>query len=302
MPRFIFLQLHLLVALFATTAIFGHLISLSAPALVVWRTLLAAAGGAMLVLASSQRKLLPPAKHIAPLIGIGAIIGMHWMCFFGAIKLANISICLAGMATTSFFTAFSEPLFERRRIRPLEVALGLLVLLGIVLVAGFERGRLSGLAAALAGALLASVFPVLNRRLVSREKLDPLVMITWEMVGACLICLLCLPLLDGPGAYSRLLQLTGLDWLWLLLLAWVCTVFAHGFHIHLLRHLSAYTGNLAINFEPVYGILAAALLFGEHRQLHPGFFLGTAAILLANLLHPFLLRRIARRKFPDAAR
>ena len=298
MPRFIFLQLHLLVALFATTAIFGHLISLSAPALVVWRTVLAAAGGAVLVAASSRRNLLPPARHIAPLLGIGAIIGMHWMCFFGAIKLANISICLAGMATTSFFTAFSEPLFERRRIRPLEVALGLLVLLGIVLVAGFERGRLAGLAAALAGAMLASVFPVLNRRLVKRDMLDPLVMITWEMVGACMICLVSLPLLDGPGAYDRLFHLSGLDWLWLLLLAWVCTVFAHGFHIHLLRHLSAYTGNLAINFEPVYGILAAALLFGEHRQLHPGFFLGTAAILVANILHPLILRRIARGKNP----
>ena len=80
-----------------------------------------------------------------PLIGIGCIVGLHWMCFFGAIKLANISICLAGMATISFFTAFTEPLFDRRRIRPLEVALGLLVVLGIVLVAGFERGRIAGL-------------------------------------------------------------------------------------------------------------------------------------------------------------
>ena len=204
MPRFIYLQLHLLVVLFATTAILGQLISLSAPALVIWRTALAAAGGALLLAFVLRRKILPSRGAILRLIGIGCIVGAHWMCFFGAIRLANISICLAGMATISFFTAFTEPILERRRIRPLEVGLGFLVLLGIVLVAGFERGRIAGLSVALLGALLAAVFPVLNRRLVNHGQLDPLVMVVWEMVGACLICLVALPWLDGPGAYARL--------------------------------------------------------------------------------------------------
>lgn len=296
MPRFLYLQLHLLVALFATTAIFGHLITLPAPALVAWRSFLAAAGGALLVTVVLRRNLLPPPGRILPLIGIGCIVGLHWLCFFGSIKLANISICLAGMATTSFFTAFSEPLLDRRRIRPLEVALGLLVVMGILLVAGFERGRLAGLAVALLGAMLASVFPVLNRRLVNHGRLDPLVMMVWEMLGVCLICLASLPWLNGPGAYAGLLDMRGLDWLWLLILAWACTVFAYAFHIHLLRHMSAYTTNLANNFEPVYGIIAAALLFGEHHQLHPGFFAGFATIIAANIAHPLVLRHLARRK------
>lgn len=296
MPRFLYLQLHLLVALLATTAVFGHLITLCAPALVAWRSFLAAVGGAFLVAVVMRRDLLPPPGRILPLIGIGGIVGLHWLCFFGAIKLANISICLAGMATTSFFTAFSEPFFDRRRVRPLEVALGLLVLLGIALVAGFERGRLAGLGVALLGAMLASVFPVLNRRLVNQGRLDPLVMMTWEMLGVCVICLICLPWLDGPGAYHRLFELKGRDWLWLLVLAWACTVFAYAFHIHLLRHLSAYTTNLANNFEPVYGIIAAVVLFGEHRQLHPGFFLGVSAIIVANIAHPLVLHKLARKQ------
>ena len=118
-------------------------------------------------------------------------------------------------------------------------------------------------------------------------------MVAWEMAGACTVALLLHPLLGGGVS---LLAWQDLDWLWLLLLALVCTVFAHGFHIHLLRHLSAYTANLAINFEPVYGIIAAALLFGEHRQLHPGFFLGTSAILVANILHPLIPGMMARKK------
>lgn len=290
MPRRIYLQLHLLVALFASTAIFGKLISFSAPGTVIWRTLLAAIGAALWVKFGARRNLRLPRKTALSLLGVGAIVGVHWMCFFGAIKLSNVSIGLAGLATTSFFTAFSEPLLERRRIRSLEVLLGLLVLLGILLVAGFERGHLAGLGLALASAALASVFPVLNRRFVNRERLDPGVMVTWEMVGACVVSLLSLRLLEGPGSMVKLLDFHGYDWVWLLLLAWVCTVFAHAFHIHLLRFMTAYTGNLALNFEPIYGILAAAVLFAEHRELHPGFFLGAGAILVANFLHPLLMR------------
>ena len=185
---------------------------------------------------------------------------------------------------------------ERRRVRPLEVWLGLLVVLGLVLVAGFEPGRLLGLGVALLGALLAAVFPVLNRHMVRQRRQDPLVMVAWEMVGACAICLLCLRWTDGTGAYAALLRLRGWDWLWLLLLGWVCTVFAHAYHIHLLRHLSAYTGNLAMNCEPIYGMLAAAVVFGEHRDLHPGFYAGTAAILTANLLHPLILGHLKRQE------
>lgn len=109
--------------------------------------------------------------------------------FFGAVKLANISICLAGMATTSFFTAFTEPPLERRRVRPLEVLLGLLMVAGIPLVAGFERVHLAGLLIALAGALVAAIFPVMNRRLVMKEKMDPFMMVVWEMAGASAICI-----------------------------------------------------------------------------------------------------------------
>jgi len=294
-PRHIYLKLHLLVALLATTAVLGRLITLSATSLVAWRTCLAALGAAVVAVVM-RRSLRLPWRNAAALLGIGGILGLHWMCFFGAVKLANISICLAGMATVSFFTAFTEPLMERRRVRPLEVWLGLLVVVGIVLVAGFEPDKSLGLGVALLGALLAAVFPVLNQHMVRQRRQDPLVMVAWEMAGACMICLIGLHWSDGAGAYPALLDWRGWDWLWLLLLGWVCTVFAHAYHIHLLRHLSAYTGNLAMNCEPIYGILAAAVVFGEHRELHPGFYIGCLTIIIANLLHPLILGRLKRQK------
>jgi drug/metabolite transporter (DMT)-like permease len=300
-PRFIHLQLHLLVALYATTAFFGHMITLGAVQLVFWRTLIAAVAAAIIVVALGRHTLRMPPRRAIKLLGIGAIIGMHWMCFFGAVKIANISICLAGMATASFFTAFTEPWIERRRIRPLEVLLGLMVLVGLLLVAGFERGHLLGLAIAVLGAFLAAVFPVMNRQLAAHQHMDPLVMVAWQMAGASIVCLIGVPVFHGGTfAYSGLFAWSGLDWLWLLALGLLCTVFAHGFHIHLLRHLSAYTTNLAVNFEPLYGIFAAAILLAEHRNLHPGFYLGTIAIIAANILHPLILRHLAKRKLAAA--
>lgn len=293
MSRRDYIELHLLVVLLAVTAVLGNLISLPSAALVIWRTLLASLGAAFCVAFISRKRLWLPGRQIAALLGIGAIVGLHWLCFFGAIKVANISICLAGMATISLFTAFTEPLLERRRIRPLEVLLGLLVFLGILVIAGVERAHLGGLGLALLGALLAAIFPVLNRWQVNQARHDPMLIVAWEMVGACLICLAGLLVFQGRAGVVGLVDWNGFDWLWLLLLAWVCTVFAHAFYIHLLRRLSAYTMNLAFNFEPIYGIAAAALLFGEHRELHPGFFVGAAMILVANILHPVILRRLS---------
>lgn len=242
----------------------------------------------------------PPAV-IGKLIAVGGVIGLHWICFFGSVKAANISIGLAGLATISFFTAFTEAVFEKRMPRAIEIACGVLVLGGILLISGDLPGYRLGLGLALCGAFLAAVFPVLNRSLVKRPGMDPLVIVAWEMTGACAIALCFLSLFPrATGGLAEVAALRGWDFLWLLLLAWVCTIFAHGFHIHLLRYFTAYAMNLAFNMEAVYGIAAAALLFGEHRQLHAGFFAGTAAILLANGIEPWVRTRRARRVLPDA--
>lgn len=293
----LYLQLHALVFLLATTAILGELISLPAAGLVVWRTLFASLGAAAWVTLVRRHSLWPGKRAARAFLGIGAIVALHWICFFGAVKLANISVALAGMATISLFTAFTEPFLEKRRVRPFEVMLGFLVVAGIGLVAGFVgKEHLLGLGVALLSAFLASIFPVLNRKLVTGGS-DPLMMVAWEMAGALAASLLLFPLVGGG---VPLFAWKGLDWLWLLLLAWVCTVFAHGFHIRLLKHLSAYTMNLAFNFEPLYGILAAAAFFGEHKDLHPLFYAGLATILAANVLHPLLIHRIRRRQLLEA--
>jgi drug/metabolite transporter (DMT)-like permease len=284
-----YLQLHLLIVIFAMTTILGRLMTITAPVIVSWRTFIAAITALAWVAFVRRHKLWFGWKKTLILLGIGTILGVHWLALFGSLKVSNVSISLVGLSTISLFTAFTEPLIEKRPIRPFEVLLGLIVLAGIILIAGFERSHVLGLSLGILAAFLAAIFPVLNRHFVNQGG-DPLTMVGWEMAGACLISLATLPFFE-PTGFAALQTFQGIDWLWMLILATVCTVFAQGFHIHLLRKISAYAGNLAMNFEPIYGIAAAAFLFGEHNEMHPAFYLGAAAIIAANLLHPWFEKR-----------
>lgn len=280
-----------MVVIFAATTILGRLTKVSAPVLVTWRCLLAALGAFLWVVMMRDRKIWLGRKQIAKLLGIGAIIGLHWLCLYGAVKIANVSIALAGLATLSLFTAFTEPLLTRSRIRPFEVFLGLIVLAGICLIAGVEKTHVVGLGVALLSAFLAAVFLVLNRTVVVNG-CDPMVMVGWEMVSSTLVCFLAVPVFD-PAGFPALAVGDPMDWLWIAILAFGCTVFAQALTNRLLRTISAYDLNLAANFEPVYGILAAVFIFGEHANLKPAFYLCTSAIVLANFLHPLLRKRFS---------
>ena len=284
------LQLHLLMLIFAATTILGRLSSLSAPVLVTWRCLLATAGAMLWVKIMSNRKLWLGRFVVGKLMGIGVLIGLHWLCLFGAVKIANISIALAGLATLSLFTAFAEPLLNRRRIQRYEVMLGLLVLGGIVLIAGTQSAYFLGLGLALLSALLAAIFMVVNKHMVVTGS-DPMVMVFWEMMAAAAVCCLAIPIFD-PSGFGAMVFTDPMDWLWLFILAFGCTVYAQDLTNRLLRQISAYKFNLAANFEPVYGIAAAALIFGEHEELQLTFYLGALTILLANFLQPRLQRRL----------
>jgi drug/metabolite transporter (DMT)-like permease len=283
MPKL--LQLHLIVFLLAATGVIGRVIDLPAPTLVVWRTALAALGAGLWVVFVHRRPLRAPRRGLFAMLGVGLIIGLHWMCFFGSIRLSNVSIALAGFATTSLFTSFTEAWFERRKVNRFEFFIGLPVVGGILLIAGGARGYLPGLGLAIVAAFLAAVFPVLNRSLVRGH--DPLVIVGWEMTAACGFSLAVVPWFGG---YEAMVSISAAQFGWLLVLALLCTVFAHGMHVHLLRSLSAYTSNLAINFEPVYGMLMAAWIFHEYESLTPAFYTGALIIVAANLLHPLVLK------------
>lgn len=283
------LQYHILVFIVAFTAVLGRVMTIEAPSIVFWRTGIAAVAMALCLALTAPRLLRLSTRTAIEALGVGTLIGAHWVCFFWSISLSNISIALAGFATISLFTAITEPLIERRPGRGSEILCGVIVIVGILLIAGLETEHLAGFLVSLVGAVLAAIFPVLNRAFVARGESSRSLLL-YEMAGACAMAAATIPLI-APGRFE--FPASG-DWLPLLALALLCTLVAHTWNIHLLKRLTAYTANLAMNFEPVWGILLGALLFHEHEDLHPGFYLGTALIIVANFLDP-CLRRWTRR-------
>ncbi|MEZ7956764.1 MAG: DMT family transporter [Rubritalea sp.] len=277
-----YFKLQLIVFIAAFTAVLGELITLPAYSLVIWRT-----GIAAVLLGLWIRGEIITFKFKRVALFTGLILGAHWMTFFGAVNLANISICLTGMATASLFTAATEAIQEKRLPYKHEVWLGLLIIPGIILIAGVERGHLSGLLCGILSALFAAIFPVINKSLVRKGAAAESITF-YEMLGAMIACALFSIIVDAE--YSHFVPI-GMDWLWLVVLAAVCTVYAFSLYVNLLKSFSAYESTLAMNFEPVYGIILAAVFFAEHEKLHPLFFIGAGTIILANLFNPVFAKR-----------
>ncbi|MDF7810103.1 DMT family transporter [Hymenobacter sp. YC55] len=297
-----YLRLHFIVLLWGFTAILGKLISVPPVELVFWRTLLATVGLGMLLAARQVAWRVPPTEALR-LMGVGSLVAVHWITFFLAARLSSVSVCLAGMATLALWTSLLEPLILWRRVRAYEVGLSMLTMVGLYLVSRAELDQLAGLLVAILSAGLSALFSVMNSQLVKRH--TPLRLTFYEMGGACLSIALFFPVYSRYFSEGRGLQLAfhGYDWLWLGVLAGVCTVYAFSSSVELMKRLSAFVVNLTINLEPVYGILLAVLIFGSEEKMSFGFYMGTLVILFSVLIHPVIdqwnQRRIQRKEAVD---
>ena len=284
-------QIHFCVLLWGFTAILGKLISLDALALVWWRMLLVVGALALWPpLYRSLRRMGPRLMLIY--LGIGGLVALHWLTFYGAIKLANASVAVTTMAFAPVFLACIEPLIARRKLAWSELLLGLLVLPGVALVVGgVDRSMYVGFAVGVLSALLVAIFGSLNKRHVLRG--DPLAVTGLEMAAGVLVLSLLAPWLvrAWPGLTLPWRWPAGDDLWLLLLLALGCTLLPFALSLVALRQLSAFSAQLAINLEPVYAILLAMLLLGEQTELSLSFYLGVAVLLLGVFIHPLLTRR-----------
>lgn len=287
-------MLHFIVLIWGFTAILGLLISLPSIELVFYRTLIATLGVAILFLIKKKKLIIKP-KDMVQVTAVGFIIASHWILFFWSAKISTASVCLAGMATTSLWTAFVEPIFNKTKIKWYEVALGLMVISGLLVIFSFEGGYWIGLVMALVSALLAAMFSVINGKLT--QKHNPYQITFYEMAGACLCSALFMPFYSLFISQGELkLNWEGYDWLWLFILGGVCTVYAFSVSVELMKRLSVFSINLTVNLEPVYGIILAVLVFGDREKMTPQFYMGTAIILISVLAYPVFNYFNRRRK------
>ena len=280
-----YLQLHLVVLAWGFTAILGKLISLPPPDVVVWRTGLSAAALAIVALASA-RSLRVPLREALVLLGTGAVVGFHWILFFLAARMSSASVSLVALPTVMIWCSLIEPLVDgSRRWRRSELIAGVVVVGAVWLIYHAELAHWAGFTVGLASALLAAIFGVWNKQLTGKH--PPQVICWWQMIGACGAALAVHPFF---GTSAGLVP-HGSDVGWLLVLSLVCTVAAYIGYMDVLRRMSVFTVNVIYNLEPVYGILLAALFFGDKERMSTGFYVGALIIIASVLVLPRLGRQ-----------
>jgi drug/metabolite transporter (DMT)-like permease len=284
-----FLQIHFCVLLWGFTAILGKLITLPALPLVWWRMLIVVVALALVPRVWRGVRAMPRRLMFA-YAGIGVLVSLHWLTFYGAIKLSNASVGATCMALATVFTALVEPWLARRKFSKRELALGIAVLPGVArVVGGVPSSMRLGIAVGTLSALLVALFGSLNKRLV--EHGDPLTVTALELGAGTLAMTALAPLMPllFPAFAGKLFVLPALhDALYLLGLSLACTLLPFTLSLVALRHMSAFAAQLAVNLEPVYAIVLAIVLLGEQRELTPRFYLGVAIILAAVLLYPLI--------------
>ena len=282
------LQMHACVVLWGFTAILGKLISLPALALVWWRMLLVSV--ALACFPRVWRALRDiPAQLAAIYAGIGALVALHWLAFYGSVKLANASVAATTMALAPAVTALIEPAITGARFERHNLLLGILVIPGVALVVGgIPSGMHAGFWVGVVSATLAAIFNALNKRFLAHH--DAMA-VTWIELGAGFLLVAVIASFTAPAG-ARLVLPDVRDGALLLTLAILCTLIPFALALAALRHLSAFTSQLAINLEPVYAIAIAVVFLGEARELDTAFFVGVAIVLAAVFGHGWLQIRL----------
>ncbi len=278
-----YLQLHIIVFIWGFTAIIGKLISLDAVTLVWYRIFFTVISiFVFMKIVKIDYKL--EKKAILQLLGIGALIAVHWSTFFLAIKISNISITLASLSTGAFFVSIIDPIINKRKPVYYEIMLGIIVVIGIYLILDVEGDYRTGAYIALFSSFMASLFSVFSGRIAHRW--DSTVITFYQMLGGVLTLSIVIPFLG-----SDIVNFTvpsGMDLFYLIILSTICTAYTFIAVMKLMKTLSAFTVVLTINLEPVYGIIMAYFIFGESETMSPQFYIGTLVIISTVFLNSWL--------------
>jgi drug/metabolite transporter (DMT)-like permease len=279
-----YLHLHFLVFIAGFTAILGEAISLSSIAL-VWHRMLIALVLTFLFLLYYRYNLKIKLKDFFKFSLAGIIIALHWITFFEAIEQSNISITLAMFSTGAFFASLIEPIFFKRKVRPVEIILGFIVICGVFIILQANISSFIGVLLGIISALLASLFSVLNGKLVQDN--NPFLISFYEFSSGVIFILLYLTF-SGNLIDLNIEIFFSYDYLYIFILGSICTAYAFIASIYILKFLSPYTLVLTYNLEPVYGILLAIFIFPETEKMEFSFYIGTLIIISTIIINSIL--------------
>lgn len=282
-----YLNLHLIVFIWGFTAVLGELITIREASL-VWYRMLLATGFLLVYLILVQKKLILPPKAIIKLVFVGFLIAVHWIFFFKAINISNVSITLAMFSVGAFFASILEPLFYKRKMLWYEVFFGLVIIAGLFMIMQVEIKYLEGILCALFSVFVGVLFTLFNGKLIQEH--DSTIITLYEFFAGFLFVSVYL-LFDGKFT-PAFFEVSSNDWLLILLLSSVCTAYAFTASVNVMKRLSPYTVMLTTNLEPVYGIILAYFIIGEDEKMSIPFYIGSAIILLTVILNGIIKNKM----------
>lgn len=284
------LILHITVLVWGFTAILGALISINETHLVWYRVLIASVS-LYFYFRYKKTNITLKKKEFIKLFLTGAIVGLHWILFFGAIKASTVSVAMVCLSSLTLFTAVLEPLFSSKSISKLEILAGILIITGIYLIFKFETEYKTGIIMGILSAFCASIFSIINSKQVKNRSAT--IITFYELVGAFFWISIYLLITNG---FNEEMFLTSSDIIYLLILGTFCTSVAYVAGVLVMKELSAFKVALVTNLEPLYSIILALFIFGKDEQMTTGFYSGAAVILLTIFFYPIAKSKIEKRK------
>ena len=281
-----YFHLHFIVFIWGFTAVLGDLITIEAVPL-VWHRMLLGSLFVLIYIIYNKGMLKVSLRSLIKFAFVGLLIALHWLAFFSAVKVSNVSITLAMMSTGAFFASFLEPIFFKRKIIAYEVIFGLIVIIGLYIIFKVESEYLSGILLALLASFLGTLFSIFNGMMVKSH--NATVISFYELLFG--VVFITLYILFTDGFDNTFFNLSGSDWTYLIILASICTAYAFIASVHVMKWISPYTVMLTTNMEPVYGILLALLILGEKEYMSPTFYLGAIIILITVVLNGIIKTR-----------
>ncbi len=273
-------NLHLILFIWGFTAILGALITIDSNAIVWFRMLFACIFLALYLLLTRQTFRIP-LKEFLKLIFVGFLIAIHWILFFKAIHISNVSVTLSVFSLGAFFTSILEPIFYGRKMLWYEVLFGLVIIAGLGIIMQVEVNYLEGMLYALASIFMGVIFTLLNGKLVKKQ--ESTIISFYEFLSGTFF--ISLYFLFQHQFTADFFTLTLKDWILILILSSVCTAYAFTAAVKVMRKLTPYTVMLTTNLEPVYGIILAYFIIGGKEKMNTGFYIGAIIIVITVLIN-----------------
>jgi drug/metabolite transporter (DMT)-like permease len=281
------LRLHAAVFLWGFTGVLGRAITLNSVWLVWYRLLITVVSLWVLYGLFKKFKTLP-LRSALYISFIGTVLALHWVFFYGSIKASNVTIALTCLSTTALLASLIEPVLLKKKFDAVEIVLGLFAIAGIAIIYNTHIRFSTGIVIGLISAVFTVLVSVLNKKMINQYEPEQITLyqLTGGFAGLTLLLPAALRFMPSSVRFP-----TAGDWLWLVILSWVCTIFTFFLYIRSLKNVSAFTMNLVLTLEPVYGIVLAFLLFKENRDVSPWFYAGFALISVAVVFHMWRLIR-----------